>query len=885
MGAEPEWDYLRVSTACAVYQAFPLLGWIDVSAAFPGHAAAPALSLLRVLGPPMHFDWGTPAADAALRLSELVASIDLAAYARFADAQEGLGVLSKIYTSTQAHLDVLEVALPRCPVPSPFMIGAGELVIPSTFLAPAMPAVPAVPFVPAVAATAAVAAVRAVRARAGVAGVRAARAIPAVAARAAIAAVAGRPFVPAAAPADLEWFHLVRLGARVDVTSIYPFLAFLEMGAVALDRCSQVARADPISLIREMADSLRGGALAHSRASALGNAALARQLPALSAAMQLLPMSLRSHAFDSATQGREMLDAISYAGEQAQQDAVTASRLHLVRREYPSAHDFLARASGQAAKVAAIRTLAPLGLGYRTGCSLFECLDVLDSLLLKHVAFLNQCWSKGPMGLPVVEVTRLLKIEAAEWKDATIADGGYARGVDCDGPGRAAAPVSLRGVTEAALRRAILECDTFLQVADEVAALDLETNEGRSSALEATLLSGLSIFQRFFANPSCLATKHAVFASLTLCLSELPAYFGGAQAVEPGSDEVPELRENWLFDATQCELLFKGRLSEIDWFGPLGALGLMNLDASEPFVGCPADQLFIVESVLEQIIPFVKTTMIAAGWAPEAVGGYTLVALFQKQLSHLKWIRKQGELEIGTLLPHAQKIFVEALRACDASHARMLAHPEPADAKLSWHLAFDGPYDKEIKSKMAGTAPIIHMRRAFPGLLPPSTPRSLAGVSLPEVAKPAIVKGKGKGGGGGGGAGGGKGGGNGGGGGGGGGDGTPKKPGCMKAVVSWIDAHHMRLGNKIYDTGAIADFYSLDKDHCFPVLLSTMKASNALALCAHWGEPGHTSLTSEKHMAPKNFDLAYVCRHLAKAAPQADGDEEGNKKKRAKHAK
>ncbi|MFN9910577.1 MAG: hypothetical protein ACK56F_31450, partial [bacterium] len=113
------------------------------------------------------------------------------------------------------------------------------------------------------------------------------------------------------------------------------------------------------------------------------------------------------------------LDAISYAGEKAQQDAVTASRLHLVRREYPSAHDFLSRASGQAAKVAAIRTLAPLGLGYRTGCSLFECLDVLDSLLLKHVAFLNQCWSKGPMGLPVVEVTRLLKIEAAEWKDAT----------------------------------------------------------------------------------------------------------------------------------------------------------------------------------------------------------------------------------------------------------------------------------------------------------------------------------------------------------------------------------------------------------------------------------------------------------------------------------
>jgi hypothetical protein len=64
-----------------------------------------------------------------------------------------------------------------------------------------------------------------------------------------------------------------------------------------------------------------------------------------------------------------------------------------------------------------------------------------------------------------------------------------------------------------------------------------------------------------------------------------------------------------------------------------------------------------------------------------------------------------------------------------------------------------------------------------------------------------------------------------------------------------------------------------------------MKASNVLALCPHWGEPGHTSLASEKHVAPKNFDGAYVCRHFAKAAPKADGDEEGNKKKKARLAK
>ena len=89
----------------------------------------------------------------------------------------------------------------------------------------------------------------------------------------------------------------------------------------------------------------------------------------------------------------------------------------------------------------------------------------------------------------------------------------------------------------------------------------------------------------------------------------------------------------------------------------------------------------------------------------------------------------------------------------------------------------------------------------------------------------------------------------------------------------------MRLGHTIYDIGAIADYYSLDKDHCFPVLLSTTQGNDKHALCAHWGEPGHTTATSEKHVRPKNFNLAYVEKHLATRAPQA---EQGGAKKRKK---
>jgi hypothetical protein len=96
----------------------------------------------------------------------------------------------------------------------------------------------------------------------------------------------------------------------------------------------------------------------------------------------------------------------------------------------------------------------------------------------------------------------------------------------------------------------------------------------------------------------------------------------------------------------------------------------------------------------------------------------------------------------------------------------------------------------------------------------------------------------------------------------------------------------MRLGTFVYDTGAIADFYSLDKDHCFPCLLSTKKGGHALALCAHWGEPGHTSLTSAKHVTPKDFNYNYVCTHFAVKSPKpAEGGKGAGQSKGQKRKK
>lgn len=251
-------DYVCVPMLCSIYKALPMLGWIDVSIAYPGQAAAPALTLQCVLGAPMHLDWGTAAADADLRKRELTTMITLAAMGRFADAQEGLGIFARTYTSTRAHLDALEVALPRLPQPSPFLLAPGDLILASAFVAVAVAAVapivgaaavPAIAAVAAVAGVAAVAAVPAVRARAAVAAVVGRRGRPAVAAVAAVAAVPAvraRPAVPAVAavaaraaipaviaipgraaiaggsPAELEWFHMLELSARVDESSVFP---------------------------------------------------------------------------------------------------------------------------------------------------------------------------------------------------------------------------------------------------------------------------------------------------------------------------------------------------------------------------------------------------------------------------------------------------------------------------------------------------------------------------------------------------------------------------------------------------------------------------------------------------------------------------------------
>jgi hypothetical protein len=155
--------------------------------------------------------------------------------------------------------------------------------------------------------------------------------------------------------------------------------------------------------------------------------------------------------------------------------------------------------------------------------------------------------------------------------------------------------------------------------------------------------------------------------------------------------------------------------------------------------------------------------------------------------------------------------------------------------------------------------PMITLRRTFPQLMPQSAPRSLPGVQLaaPQAPTAPLAPPGGRGGGvtppgtpGGGGKG---------------------APGSLWKIAQWIDDHHVRVGNRVYDVPAICDYYKISPEHFCVSSLSIKPAGERLALCQHWGQKFHTSATSAAHVAPTDFNLSYIDKHFATAASAGGG--------------
>ena len=114
VGTDHTLDYVRCDKQCKLVVSFPNLGWVDASALGVNQMAAPALAIqFPTCIACFSTDWdGAPMAPLMASV-ELVSVFTLVRMGAGADALESLGILSKVYTTTEAFLGALEVALPR----------------------------------------------------------------------------------------------------------------------------------------------------------------------------------------------------------------------------------------------------------------------------------------------------------------------------------------------------------------------------------------------------------------------------------------------------------------------------------------------------------------------------------------------------------------------------------------------------------------------------------------------------------------------------------------------------------------------------------------------------------------------------------------------------
>jgi hypothetical protein len=851
-GEDDALDYLAVSAAAGVVRGLPHLGWVDSSSVIAATRAAPCLAIAAYVSLPGFLeDQGTPAARTIKGLAEVTVVPSLPYLQRCADACESLRLFSVPITRTDVWEDKFSPALARIPHPSPFSIAAGELVEANPFEIPA---------VAAVAAVAARAAVRAVRGRG-------AAARPAVPARRAVAAVAA---VPARRPAELEWWAATTVGSVYDSDSVFPLKGLWRRGAAAPDRTSSLARFDAASRVQAVSSIIYRhlGWILHDPTAS--HAQRARALRHSSERLYTMPDPLRSGSFSPDALETEFADDYSYGKSLAQQDAVTASRVMHVGRTYPAVPAYLAGAATVTVRRDALDALTPALSSSFASSSLYARLAPLDVFLKSHAALITTAQNQGtPLDGPQ-GITSLLLREHDEWGPAKEQPSLSSSAVDAETQLGRAVPL-----TPSALARALVEDVKFVSISAQVALLDLTTKADRKAALALTCLGKCVVFQCYQANPRSMLGRAAVFSLLHKCMVDRCSYMADAQAADPLTGVVSEQQQHWLPSEESVQHAFAGRADKFPFCnGDSGALALHNLTLSEPMKEVPDNQIYLVPSVIELVVPFASASFAAVGWPVTSTTGFTMSSLWQKQLSHVKFLLGMGDLESKSMLTEIDAAFRRALSDATTYMGNVLHDPEPATTILDCVLPFGGAYEETIARQLAAALPMITVRRAFSHLLPTSAPRSLPGVVLPSAgaasssagAAVATIVGSPPGGPPVGGSPPGKG-------------ATVLPPGSQQSLASWPDATHMHLGNYIYDVEAICKHYSLDpSDFCAAVNLSVKTGGAKLALCPHWKTDGHTSLTSSAHTVPKSFNLRHIQATMAKLVTGAQLT--GNKRKK-----
>ena len=670
-------------------------------------------------------------------------------------------------------------------------------------------------------------------------------------------------------PAELKWLTLTRVADLVDDTSPLPLERLLRLWVLLPGRCQDAERRDARSFVVGNAEVLKSGVARCTPVESPTDALLGRSMRAFVAVALLFPLSdFRPGQLSLDEAIAELTDAMSYAQGAASDAArAVARRLMLSKRAYGDLCSLIGDLDNAEERVLQLERLSTLACPGRHAQALHLRLSDLDLFAAERSPLLTAARNAGKSGVELFDL--LVADAAATGIDPVTSSAGVTGGEPSDG--------GTRRFSARALNLALQGDDMFVQTAEKIDAQNTGTAAGRLKVLELATGSGCVIFQQVLDRSEGLRQRSEALGALHTSMAEATVYFGQRQAADD-KGVVDPLAKSWEMHPSQIKLLCAGKISEMAHVNPpYGVIELLNLTASEPYEPVPDGQLYITESVLEALGPFLHKALVAWLGAGVAVSttGYTFKTLCDAQRDYVKWIHQQGDQVQQELLPHADQIFRSALQKVDQELRMVLDSTEPHKAAFGHVLCFGGAYDQAIEAKKDGLKPLITIHRALPGLMPTSAPRSLPGVRLasqapkrgrdgegdvdePPAKKPSKKSKAPK--------------------------GPPEapKPGSKKGLARWLDDDTLRFGADTFKVSEYAKELDLTPEQtaelCWPVLCSHQSIEWALAFCPCSEQDDHKGTTAKAHRRPKGFDLDRFLKDFGtKGAPPSKGKGKGKK--------
>ena len=656
-------------------------------------------------------------------------------------------------------------------------------------------------------------------------------------------AAAPQPNAPApvvqalAGPASLKYLTLVRASDLFDDEAELPAEPLMRLWAMLPDRCSDAERRDPRSRTRANAEIIQAGVAKLTMVAAPSDALLGACVASFARGALKFPLAeFQADEFSLNAFNQELRDAISFTqGAEIDVARVVTRRLLHARRKYPELIGILETINDSDGRTLQLERLATVACPGRHSQPLRFRLPDLEEFVVARAAAITQAKNAGKVGAAIVD---LLLTDAKDVGTEDVSDAAKNTGERADGEafGAVGAGLSLRAFGRAR------NADAFVQAAAQIAALDANDAADRRQIIEIATGAQCALFQQTLDHPASLKGRDEALGALHASAIELPVYIGQRQAMNDATGKVDPLLKEWCFDQSQCDLLVAGRLTKLQLVNPpFGVIALLNLSSSEPYEPVPEEQIYITESVLQELAPFGHKTLVAWGAPAISSTGYTFQTLCEKQKEYVLWVKKQGDAVQADLLPHADATFREALKRIELNLRAFLTSSDPANARLPHLLPFGEAYDQALEAKREAVAPLITLHRALPGLIAKSSPRSLPGVVLPNAAikseeeREERDKGKGK----------------------------RIVPGSKKDVPKWIDDDHLKFGLYTYDIAAYSKELGLTEEQskhlCWPVITSNQKGDAVLAFCPSPKASGHQGLKGEAHRRPKGFKLSDLC--------------------------